>query len=57
MFGPKAKVAYENMGIDFREKSVIYSDSLNLEKALGLKKQCEAIGIKGKQKIVSISPY
>ena len=45
------------MGIDFREKSIIYSDSLNLEKALGLKKQCEAIGIKGKQKIVSISPY
>jgi len=34
------------MGIDPRDKSIIFSDSLDLEKALGLKKQCDKIGFK-----------
>ena len=55
MFAPNAKVAYESMGIDFREKSIIYSDSLNVEKALDLKKQCEAIGFKGSQKCINFA--
>lgn len=47
VFAPNAKAAYESMGIDIREKSIIYSDALNLDKALGLKKQCDGIGFKG----------
>lgn len=47
VFAPNAKAAYESMGIDFREKTIIYSDSLNVEKALDLKTQCEEIGFKG----------
>ena len=43
-FAPLAKKAYESMGIDHREKSIIYSDALNLDKALGLKKQCDELG-------------
>jgi len=34
------------MGIDPRDKVIIYSDALNLDKALGLKKQCDEIGFK-----------
>jgi len=43
-FAPRAKEMYESVGVDFREKAIIYSDSLNLEKALKLKKQCDDIG-------------
>ncbi|KAI0048993.1 nicotinate phosphoribosyltransferase [Auriscalpium vulgare] len=43
-FAPQAKAVYESMGIDIRDKTVIYSDSLDLEKALALKKQCGEIG-------------
>ena len=45
-FAPLAKKAYESMGIDYREKSIIYSDALTVEKALKLKKQCDKIGFK-----------
>ncbi|KAJ4479922.1 nicotinate phosphoribosyltransferase [Lentinula aciculospora] len=45
-FAPRAKEVYENMGIDHREKMIIYSDSLNLDKALKLKKQADEIGFK-----------
>lgn len=47
LFAPKAKAVYESMGIDSREKSIIFSDALNLDKALGLKKQCDEIGLNG----------
>jgi len=46
VFAPNAKEVYENMGIDPRDKVIIYSDALNLDKALGLKKQCDEIGFK-----------
>lgn len=32
------------MGIDVSEKTIIYSDALDLEKALKLKKQCDEVG-------------
>lgn len=32
------------MGIDFRTRSIIYSDALNIEKALKIKAQCDEIG-------------
>jgi len=47
VFAPNAKEVYENMGINPRDKVIIYSDALNLDKALGLKKQCDKIGFKG----------
>ena len=47
VFAPRAKEVYESMGIDHREKMIIYSDALNNEKALRLKKQCDEIGFKG----------
>lgn len=50
VFAPQAKAIYESMGIDPRDKSIIFSDSLDLEKALGLKKQCDKIGFKGMNK-------
>lgn len=46
-FGPQAKAVYEEMGIDHREKMIIYSDSLNLDRAIKLKKQADEIGFKG----------
>ncbi|KIK63229.1 hypothetical protein GYMLUDRAFT_41554 [Collybiopsis luxurians FD-317 M1] len=45
-FAPKAKEVYEKMGIHPREKMIIYSDALNLDKALKLKKQADEIGFK-----------
>ncbi len=46
VFAPRAKEIYESLGIDYREKMIIFSDALNLEKALKLKKQCDEIGFK-----------
>ena len=37
---------YESVGIDIRTKSIVYSDSLNVDKAVALKKQCNDIGVK-----------
>jgi nicotinate phosphoribosyltransferase len=47
VFAPKAKEVYESMGIDPRDKAIIFSDAIDMEKALGLKKQCDDIGFKG----------
>ena len=43
-FAPQAKEVYEQLGINYREKTIIYSDSLDVDKALALKKHCEGIG-------------
>ncbi|KAG8876387.1 nicotinate phosphoribosyltransferase [Tulasnella sp. 331] len=40
-----AKRAYEGMGVDPKEKLIIFSDSLNNEKCLALKKACDEVGI------------
>jgi nicotinate phosphoribosyltransferase len=45
-FAPAAKAMYESIGIDIHTKSIIYSDSLTLDKALQLQKQCDEIGFK-----------
>jgi hypothetical protein len=37
------------MGINHREKLIVYSDGLNLQKALGLKKQCDELGFPSTQ--------
>ncbi|KAI5988892.1 Quinolinate phosphoribosyl transferase [Pisolithus marmoratus] len=44
LFAPVAKAMYESVGVDYRQKSIIYSDAVTLEKALALKKQCADIG-------------
>ena len=45
VFGPRAKEVYERLGIDPREKTIVYSDWLNVDKAIALKKQCDEIGV------------
>jgi nicotinate phosphoribosyltransferase len=49
IFAPKARDVYESLGIDHREKIIVYSDNLNLQKALGLKKQCDELGFPSTQ--------
>jgi len=44
IYAPRAREIYESMGIDFREKLIIYSDALTLDKALKIKAQCDEIG-------------
>jgi hypothetical protein len=41
---------YADLGVDHTTKSVIYSDSVNLDLALKLVKQCAEEGFKGKTK-------
>ena len=43
-YAPRAKEIYDSMNIDFRTKSIIYSDALTDEKALKIKAQCDEIG-------------
>jgi len=44
LYAPRAKEIYTSLNIDHRSKTIIYSDALNVEKALKLKKQCDEIG-------------
>jgi len=44
VFGPRAKEVYQELGINHREKVIIYSDALNLDKTLRLKTQCDRLG-------------
>ncbi|KAI0270803.1 Quinolinate phosphoribosyl transferase [Russula aff. rugulosa BPL654] len=44
-FAPRAKEVYEQLGIIPSEKLIVYSDSLNVEKAIALKKQCDELGL------------
>lgn len=46
MYAPRAKGVYESLGIDHREKMIIFSDSVDVDKALKLKKQCDELGFK-----------
>ena len=43
-FAPLAKEVCERLGINPSEKTIVYSDWLNVDKTLALKKQCEEIG-------------
>jgi len=45
VFAPRAKEVYEQLGINPSEKLIVYSDSLNVEKAIALKKQCDELGL------------
>jgi hypothetical protein len=45
VFAPRAKEVYEQLGINPSEKLIVYSDSLSVEKAIALKKQCDELGL------------
>lgn len=45
-YAPRAKQIYEQLGVDYTTKTIIFSDALTVEKALQLKKQCDEIGLK-----------
>ncbi|KAF9474684.1 nicotinate phosphoribosyltransferase [Pholiota conissans] len=44
IFGPRIKETYEKLGIPHGSKSLIYSDALNVDKCLAIKKQCDELG-------------
>jgi len=46
-FATRAKELYQSLGIDPREKTILFSDSLNSDKAIQLKKHCSALGLRG----------
>lgn len=45
-FAPRAKEVYEQLGLDYRKKTIIFSDALDVEKALRLKQQCDGLNFK-----------
>lgn len=42
------------MGIDLNEKLIVFSDALNLDKAIKIKKTCDAVGIPCKSFLMHI---
>lgn len=54
VFAPQAKEVYERLGIKPSEKVIVYSDSLNVKKAIALKKQCDELGLTCKLFISSL---
>ncbi|KAG6810433.1 hypothetical protein H0H92_011875 [Tricholoma furcatifolium] len=43
-FGPRVKAMYESLGIDPRQKAIVYSDSLSVDKAIQLQQQADELG-------------
>ena len=43
----KARDLYKSMGIDMKEKNIVFSDALNLDKAIKIKKACDDVGLPG----------
>ena len=46
-FGPRVKEAYESLGIDPKEKVIVHSDALSVDKAIRLQKLADEIGLNG----------
>ncbi|EPS93605.1 hypothetical protein FOMPIDRAFT_1063457 [Fomitopsis schrenkii] len=44
VYAPRAKEVYDSLSIDSREKTIIFSDALSVEKAKKLKAQCDEVG-------------
>jgi nicotinate phosphoribosyltransferase len=42
----KAQALYESLGIDVNGRLIVFSDSLNIDKAIKIKKACDAAGIR-----------
>ncbi|KAJ7219967.1 nicotinate phosphoribosyltransferase [Mycena pura] len=47
VFGARAKAVWQSLGIEPSKKMIIYSDALNVEKALRLKEQANELGLNG----------
>jgi nicotinate phosphoribosyltransferase len=47
VFGLRVKAVFDSLGIDPSTKMVIYSDALNVDKALRLKAQANDLGLNG----------
>ena len=45
VYAPRAIEVYESLGIDYRKKAIIYSDSVDVDKALKIQKQCNELGV------------
>ncbi|KAF9048395.1 nicotinate phosphoribosyltransferase [Panaeolus papilionaceus] len=45
-FGPRVKAMYESLNIPYQDKLIVYSDALNTEKCLAIKKQSDELGFK-----------
>ncbi|KAH9942787.1 nicotinate phosphoribosyltransferase [Amylocystis lapponica] len=43
-YAPRAAEVYAQLGVDVRTKTLIFSDALTVDKALRLKRQCDALG-------------
>jgi len=46
LFAPVVKEVYKKLGIDYRQKTIVYSDGLHVDKCLRLKEHCESYGFK-----------
>ncbi|KAG1735778.1 Quinolinate phosphoribosyl transferase [Suillus lakei] len=46
VFAPRAKQMYEDLGIDYKQKAIIFSDGLDFKKAKELNEQCQQLGFK-----------
>lgn len=44
VFAPRVKQMYETLKIDYHEKLLVYSDALNVKKALKIEQQCREFG-------------
>jgi len=47
VFGRRAKEVFDSLGINPSEKMIIYSDALDVDKALRLKEQADELGLNG----------
>ena len=47
IYAPRAKQVYESLGINPREKTIIFSDALSVDKVKKLKAQCDEVGFMG----------
>jgi nicotinate phosphoribosyltransferase len=48
VYAPRAKEIYEKLGVDYKNKKIIiFSDNIDVEKALKLKKQTDELGFVG----------
>jgi nicotinic acid phosphoribosyltransferase len=56
-FAPRAKEVYENLGVDYRQKTIVYSDALSVGKCLRLKEQCEVVGFKRETFLSNLSTH
>ncbi|KAG1839772.1 Quinolinate phosphoribosyl transferase [Suillus tomentosus] len=46
VFAPRAKRMYEELGMDYTQKAIIFSDGLDFKKAKELNEQCQLLGFK-----------